>query len=681
MRINFYSIIILVLLQLYLFSCSNNSIFLTSPDGNIQLSFKLKSYKSDYNYPVYRLSYKNRTILSDCELGVVFKKSGIFKYNLIIDKITFDEKDETYSLALEKTATARNYYKEVKISLAERNLPDRRIDFFFRAYNDGVAFRYIFPKQDSLLDFIITDELSTFNIEQDVVAYSLLWDKYENNHEGNYSIMPLKSIPVDTLIDLPLLLEFPDSIWLAITEANLTDYASMYLSPLPNRKSVLKSKLSPHINKSEIKAKAKTPHYSPWRVMMISDNIGKLIESNIIMNLNEPCEFDASWIKPGKSTWHWWNGTIGEQLNFELDMDFKTMKYYIDFCAANNIEFHSLVKVNKKNWYNYEQIPVSDSLADPDFYADVTSPIPELQINKLIQYAKDKGVGLRLWTHWVPLSKRLEQAFALYESWSIEGLMVDLMDRDDQEMVNFYHKVLKLAAKHHLKIQFHGAYKPTGSRRTYPNIEAREAVLNLEWNKWSDKCHPEHNLIVPFTRMLAGPLDYHLGGFRSIPIEEFEPKYVSPNVIGTRCHHLAMYVVYQSCLQLVCDYPSSYVNQPGFEFIQQVPTTWDDTKVINAKVGDYITIARKKGKNWWLGSMTDWTAREISIKLDFLPKGNYVAVIYSDTEDADRFPNKLHKEKIMVTNNDILKCKMVSGGGQSIRISPVENSANLGFHN
>jgi alpha-glucosidase len=664
--------LVLIFILFVQFHCTNapKAIILKSPNKNISLKFNLKNQG---DYPVYSIKFQNKDILIESELGIEFKNSGLFKNDLQIKAVCFDEKDDAYDLVFGKTATARNFYREAKIFLEEKAAPNRKIDLIFRAYNDGITFRYYFPEQENMSDFIITDELTTFNFKKNPKAYGLFWDKYENNHETNYDILPLNSIPADTLVDLPLLLEFFDSLWVAITEANLTDYASLYLSPPANRKYSLNSKLSPHINQTEIKVKASTPHFSPWRVVMISEDIKKLIESNLIVNLNDPCAFDASWIKPGKSTWHWWNGTIGEDLPFKPALDFRTMKYYIDFCAENNIEFHSLVEADRVDWYRHDPSPTGDPLLNPGPNADVTDPIPELQLERLLKYAKEKGVGIRVWVHWKALRKKLEEAFAQYEKWGIVGLMVDIMDRDDQEMVNFYHKVLKTAAKHHLKIQFHGAYKPTGLRKTYPNLVGREAVLNLEWIKWSDRCFPEHDLIVPFTRMLAGPLDYHLGGFRSVTKENFKPIHVSPNVMGTRCHHLAMYVVYESYLQLVCDYPSAYVNQPGFEFIKQVPTTWDDTKVINAKVGDYITIARRKGNDWYVGSMTDWSARAISIKLDFLLEGNYVAIIYSDAVDADKFPNKLIKEKYLVDSKDIIKCKMASGGGLVIRLSPFED--------
>jgi alpha-glucosidase len=220
-------------------------------------------------------------------------------------------------------------------------------------------------------------------------------------------------------------------------------------------------------------------------------------------------------------------------------------------------------------------------------------------------------------------------------------------------------------------VNMHGAYKPTGLRRTYPNLSNKEGVLNLEWDKWSDKCTPEHDLIVPFTRMLAGPMDYHLGGFRALPKDSFEIRDRAPFVMGTRCHDMAMYVIYENYMAMICDYPAAYENQIGFDFIVNVPVIWDETKIINAKISDYISIARRNGENWYIGSMTDWSERELEIPLNFLKKGDYQAVIYSDAKDADINPNNLIKEEYIVNPSDVIHIKMAPGGGNVVKISPI----------
>jgi alpha-glucosidase len=271
--------------------------------------------------------------------------------------------------------------------------------------------------------------------------------------------------------------------------------------------------------------------------------------------------------------------------------------------------------------------------------------------------------------HFYALYPKLDLAFAIFEQWGLSGMMVDFMDRDDQEMVNMQEEILQKAAKHHLHIQFHGAYKPTGMNRTYPNEFTREGTLNYETNKWNDPAlSPDHDITMPFTRMLAGATDYHLGGFRAVPPSKYRTQYTRPLMGGTRCHMLAMYVVLESYLGMVCDYPEAYEGQPGFEFIKQVPTVWDETKVLDAVVNEYITIARKKNNEWYVGTITNHNAREISVPLNFLDDGDYIADIYSDAGDVTENPNHLEKKTIPVTKKDVIKLNIASGGGQVMRI-------------
>jgi alpha-glucosidase len=267
------------------------------------------------------------------------------------------------------------------------------------------------------------------------------------------------------------------------------------------------------------------------------------------------------------------------------------------------------------------------------------------------------------------LSEQLEEAFGQYEKWGVQGLMVDFLDRDDQEMVQFAERVLQSAARHHLQIQFHGVWKPTGLQRTYPNLLNHEGVLNLEYLKWGDECAPGHNVTVAFTRMLAGPMDYHLGGFRSVNRDQFKPTSIKPSVLGTRCHHLAMYVVYENPMPMVCDAPTAYEGQPGFEFLRQVPTTWDETRVLSGKVGNYIVVARRKGADWYVGAMTDWSPRVLEVPLSFLSRGRYSVETWADVADSED-PNRLGFNKRTMNASEKLVLRLNGGGGQAIWIRP-----------
>ncbi|HUU29906.1 MAG TPA: glycoside hydrolase family 97 protein [archaeon] len=657
------------------FSCARHRNALTtldSPDGNIRVVFMLKESADGSSFPCYSVSYKGKILLGESELGIEFIETGLLKNGLQLKDVTFNSKDETYPVNFGKSSTARDHYREAVIALEERKATKRNLELVFRAYDDGVAFRYRFPQQAGLSDFTITAEHSLFSFDGNPRTYALPLESFTTSYEANYRIGPLDNLPPDSLFGIPLLLEFPEGPWAALTEADLTDYAGMYLTTVPGRPGTLVSTLSPWPDRPEVKVKASTPHASPWRVLMIAENPGGLIQSNIILNLNAPCAIpDLSWIKTGKSAFLWWNDFVVTDVGFKGGLNTETLKYYIDFCSENGLEFFDLDTDEKTDWYGSRE----------DLNSDITTSIPEIDIGEVLRYAREKGVGVRLWLPWFFVRDQMEKAFPVYEKWGVTGLKIDYMDRDDQKMVNFYHKVVKKAAKHHLTVNFHGAYKPTGIRRTYPNLITREGVLGLEYCKWSRMCNPEHDLMIPFTRMLAGPMDFTPGAFRTVTREEFVPSFHAPAAMGTRCHQLAMYVVYESPLQMVSDYPSAYLNQTGFEFLKAVPTTWDKTIVLNARPGDYVTIARQHGKEWYVGSMTDWTARELRVPLGFLPEGEFAAEIYADTPEADRLPRQVTFSKFSVTASDTLAARMAPGGGQAVRLAPASSGSSLPRYN
>ena len=419
-----------------------------------------------------------------------------------------------------------------------------------------------------------------------------------------------------------------DGVTLSITEADLTDYAGMYLRGLPGR--ALQVVLAPLPNASGVAVRGKTPFSSPWRVLMVGNAPGRLIESTIILNLNAPCAFDdVSWIKPGKAIFPWWPAFYCDRPGVPNALGFENQKYYIDFASENKFSYLEL----EPPWYG----PEDDCIEHPEKY-DITKPVPDLRLPELIEYGKKAGVRLFIWAHWQNVDRQADTAFPLYKSWGAAGVKIDFMNRDDQEMVRWYQMILKKAAVNRLMVLFHGAYKPTGTQRTYPNLVTLEGVLGNEQNKVIDWVTPEHTVTIPFTRMLAGPMDFTPGGFRNVTAGEFAPNMPRPRVMGTRCHQLAMFVVYESPLTMVCDDPAAYRGQPGLSFLQQVPTSWDETRVINGKIGQYITIARRSGTDWYLGAMTNWTSRKIRIPLAFLGRGQYEADIYQDGPDADSRP-------------------------------------------
>ncbi len=632
------------------------NISLTSPDGNISFLFRLEK-----NSPAYSLKFKGKPVIVNSPLSLSFD-DGNFKTNLQMLSPVYRDADEKYELSVGKTKAVNEHFKEVVIPLKQTIQPYRQVNVVVRIFNDGVAFRYVFPQQSNYTSIVLTDELTTFNFAGNPVVRNLFLPNYTSSHEGIYSTLPLSEIKENVLMDMPSLFELPGKVYVGITEAALLDYAGMYLV---KQGGIITSRLSPWPNQTLIKVKATLPHVSPWRVLMISDRIGALIESNLLTNLNEPCKIeDISWIKPGKSTFPWWNGNVVPDTINAPGNNFVTNQYYIDFCARNSLEYHSVVEYGLHQWYMDDGVGFA-----PGPHSDVTTPVPGLDMKQICDYAKEKGVGIRVWVHWAALYPKLDTAFALFEKWGLKGMMVDFMDRDDQQMVNIQTEILQKAAKHHLHIQFHGAYKPTGLSRTYPNEFTREGTLNYETNKWNKGgLSPDHDIMMPFTRMLAGSTDYHLGGFRAVPEEKFITQYTRPLMIGTRCHMLAMYVVLENYQGMVCDYPDAYEGQPGFEFIKQVPTVWDETKVLDAKVGEYILIARRKNNTWFVGAITNSEERQIPVNLNFLEEGSYEAEIYSDALDVTTNPNHLSKILKDVSAKNQLIVNIASGGGAVIRL-------------
>lgn len=653
-------LIVTVCLFLSLSAFAKTVVTVTSPDD--QIKFVLSVDDAGLFYVVY---YKGMLIVDKSRLRLVFKEGGAFDHDISVVAAKPEKLIDDYNLLIGKTSKVRSECNRVLVPATEETGPKRTIDIEVKVFNDGAAFRYVIPEQKQWADKVeITDEIDGFNLTQNPKATVMQRVNYTTSHEGLYTKALLSGLRADTLMDMPALFEFPDNIFMAITEADLHDYAGMYLM---KHNGVLESRLSPLPHQTEVKVKASLPHNSPWRVMMISDRVGALLESNILTSLAEPCKVkDLSWIKPGKTTFPWWNGDVVPDTINAPGNNYVTNMYYVDFCAKYGLQYHSVVEYGLHEWY------VNDGAGfQPGPHADPSKAVPGLDMQQVCDSAAKKGVGIRVWVHFYALYPKLEETFAQYEKWGIKGLMCDFMDRDDQEMVNAQDEILACAAKHHLHIQFHGAYKPTGESRTWPNEFTREGTLNYENDKWSDWVTPDADLNVAFTRLLAGSTDYHLGGFRNVSPQQFKIHYTRPYVVGTRCHMLAMYVVLENAIGMVCDDPDAYISQPGFDFIQQVPVTWDETRVIDAKADEYLVIARRKGNDWYIGAITDHQSRTISAILGFLPEGQYSAEIWSDAAASDPDYDHLVKQVKNVDRKTILAMWLNAGGGQVIHLKPV----------
>jgi alpha-glucosidase len=409
---------------------------------------------------------------------------------------------------------------------------------------------------------------------------------------------------------------------------------------------------------------------TPWRVVLVGERPGALLESGTLYCLNEPSVIqDVSWIKPGKITFPWWNGDTYDGNPGLPILSVAMAKKYIDFCAQYGIRTHSMTstEVTVTPWYHQSNPGV---VPGPD--TDVTRPRDDFDLEAIRRYADSKGIRLWTWVHQGALRGRVEEAFAAFEKLGWKGMMVDFFDHDDQESIEFAESILQAAARHHIMIHFHGVWKPTGWQRTYPNLMNHEGALNLEYLKWSDLCPPEHDLNMAFTRLIAGPMDYHLGGFRAVPRANFKPRNLAPNILGTRCHQLAMYVCFDNPNPMVADYPAAYVDQPGFDFIQLVPTWWDQTRVLLGEPGELLVTARRKGQSWYLGGLSAKRARDLDLWLSFLGRGQYTAKIWKDAPDCDVEPNHLANETLAVTAKDALKVHVSMDGGFVAQIEPAK---------
>jgi alpha-glucosidase len=652
-------------LVLFISSCAENEIDLSSPSGNILLEFEVSGEGLHYS-----VEYNGEDFIDDSPLGLVFNHVDPLS-GLAIVETSILEIDETWERVWGKSKTVRNHCNELTVMLREKEGHERKLNLVFRAYDDGVAFRYHIPEQENIKNFELAADLSQFVFTKDHTARATNWGTFHLSQEVEFNEVKISDLTQEDIMGTPLLVEAGENAWAAILEANLTDWAGMCLAggTEPNAVQV---KLSPYPDDENVAVKSTAPRYSPWRVVMVADNPGRFIESNLLHNLNEPCALgDVSWIEPGKCAWDWWwSDGYAPDMGRKLWADTEAEIYFVNFAAEMGWEYQLV----DWNWYGPPFTSMETWEPNPD--VDITKHTDVCNVPEITEHAASKGVKTIVWLEWHHADNQMDEAFPLYEDWGIEGVKVDFMNRNDQEMVNFYHRLVKKAAEHHLVVDCHGAYMPTGIDRTYPNFLTREGVLGNEYTKWSDRITPDHCLTIPFTRMLGGHMDFTPGGFVHRTRETFkiddQEGLPCPMVMGTRCYQLAMLVVYESALQVICDAPYNYRNSPaGLDFLKIVPTTWDETRVINGEVGDYITIARRSGDEWYIGCMTDWTPRELEIPLDFLGEGHYKATIWSDAPDADQHPEKLVLTEEKATGSLPIKASLAPGGGAVMHIVPV----------
>jgi alpha-glucosidase len=629
-------------------AASAKPLVLVSPDKAIEVQVTLQPL-------TYSVAMGGKPVMAPSLLGLELKdQAAMGEWALLHEER--HATDRTWTPVWGKVSQIHDSYTEMDLSLQEKSGARRLLNLAFRAYPEGVAFRYSIPSQPGIEHFIVTKELTSFHFPADATVWAGTTEKYHHSFEHEYVKQRLSAIPSGAHVILPLLSEIGPATYAAIAEADLTDWAGMYLTP--GGAETMMADLSPRLDGAGL-VKADTPHQTPWRVIMLGHKPGDLIESNLIENLNPPSKIaDTSWIKPGKMAWdHWWSG--------DVQMDNETNRRFISFASEMGFPYQLI----DWQWYGAFDKPE----------AKITQPAPQIDMPGLLQFAAEHHVREWIWLHSGDVNRAkqagtLDSAFATYEKWGIAGVKIDFMDSNDQEIVNWYVDVVELAARHHLMVDFHGAFEPTGLRVTWPNLLTREGVLGNEYNKFSNRVTPLHKLTLPFTRMLAGPMDYTPGGFLNRSPSEW--KQTTPTqVMGSRAQELALFVVYWSPLTCVTDDPVNYKDQPGLEFLRVVPTVWDETKVLDGVVGEHIVVARRQGQRWFVGGMTGDQAYDYHLSLSFLPRGEYVAHIFADPQDKGASYESLAQSTRQVAAGDSLDLHMRLAGGVAIYLEPAGSQA------
>ncbi|HDP68732.1 MAG TPA: glycoside hydrolase family 97 protein, partial [Candidatus Marinimicrobia bacterium] len=651
-----------------------------SPDGNITIEFSLKN-----GIPYYSTNYKSNQIVSASRLGFHFKTRNPLEDNLQILSVQRSQFDETWTQPWGEVKDIRNHYNEMKIFLQEKDYPNRRMNLIFRAFDDGIGFRYELPEQENLTDFQITDELTEFNFTGDhrcwwIGAYQ--WNRYE------FLYNETRLSEIDT-VHTPFTMATGDGLYLSLHEAALTDYSSMALASYEGTK--LTCDLYPWSDGTKVKAR--TPLVSPWRTLQIAEKPGDLITSYLILNLNEPCKIeDTSWIRPQKYVGIWWEMHLGKATwgsGKHHGATTENTKKYIDFAAKYGFD-GVLVEGWNTGWDG-------DWVKDGSIF-NFTKPHPDYDIDQVTRYAKSKVIEIighhETGADVLNYEKQMDDAFTYCKKYGINtiktgyvghGQTVRRIDENGniqkewhhgQYMVRHYRKVVETAAKYHIMLDVHEPIKDTGIRRTWPNMMTREGARGMEYNAWSPDGGnpPNYMTILPFTRLLSGPMDF-TPGIVDLFYEEYKP---NNRVNATLAKMLAYYVIIYSPLHMAADLPENYEKQlEAFQFIRDVPVDWEETRVLNAEIGEYLTIVRKdrNSDDWYLGSITNEKERVLKIKLDFLDTGKaYIAEIYEDAADADWESNplaiKIH-QKTPLSSRSSLNIIMAPGGGTAIRFTPM----------
>lgn len=624
---------------------------LTSPDGRIEVRVRAADRLR------YDVLLQGRPLLLDSTLSL-----DVDGTTLGLGPKVRSSKKSSVDRTIEppvarRAAVLRERYSELRLDLRGGYAVS------FRAYDEGVAYRFETALKAPEVH-VVSEEVG-LRFAGDWAVYFPEEESFFSHNERHFERKRLKELSPDTLGSIPAVVD-ADGVKIAVTDADVEDYPGLWFKGTGER--VLTGTFPPFPLEEKLErdrdfrvvkgagyiaATGGTRTY-PWRVLGIAEKDADLLTSSLVYLLASPSRVeDTSWIRPGKVAWDWWNANNVYGVDFKSGVNTATYEYYVDFASRYGLQYVIL----DEGWYKL---------------GDLLSVVPEIDMQELLDYAKAKNVGIIPWVVWKTLDDQFEPAMAQFERWGVKGLKVDFMQRDDQKVVRFYHRVCREAARRKMLVDFHGAIRPATMTRTWPNLISAEGVLGLEQSKWGTKSDPEHNMTIPFTRMFVGPMDYTPGAMRNASEKSFAPVYEQPMSLGTRCQQLAMYVVYESPLQMLADTPSSYLREPEImEFLGPVPTVWDETRVLDARLGDFVVVARRHGQDWWLGAMTDWTARDLDVPLDFLPEGSFAVDAWQDGVNADRWASDYKRVRLTATRSTRVKVHLAPGGGWAAHVSSV----------
>jgi alpha-glucosidase len=631
---------------------AQSSYDLKSPDNRIEVRIRTAGQLR------YDVLLRGTALLEDSTLSldVEHKKFGMQPKVVSAKQRTYDQIVEP--VVRQKFAKIRDHYNELKLTM------DGGYAVVFRAYNEGVAYRFetSIPQQQVK----IYGEEGNFNFTSNFVVYYPQEDSFYSHNERKYLPQHLSEIAPAFLATLPAVVDVGHGAKVAIAESDLSDYPGLWLTgaapkfalnatfpPYPLKEQQTSDRDYKVVDAADYIAVTSGTRTFPWRVIGIADNDGGLITNELVYLLESPSKLqDTSWIRPGKVSWDWWNDWNITGVDFHAGVNTKTYEYYVDFAVKYGLQYIIL----DEGWYKL---------------GNLLEVVPDLNMEELVTYAKQKNVGVILWTSWKTLDDQLIPALDQFEKWGVVGVKVDFMQRSDQIMVNYFDKVCREAAKRHMLVDFHGDQKPASMTRTWPNLINTEGVRGMEWSKWSRESEPAHNVSLPFTRMFLGPLDFTPGAMRNTTRQTFAPINSQAMAMGTRCQQLAMYVIYEAPLQMLSDSPSNYLREPEImEFLGPVPTVWDDTKVLDANISQYVLLARRNGSEWYVGAMTDWTPRDLEVDFSFLPEGSFTLDAYEDGVNADHNASDYKKSTQQITRAAKLKIHLAPGGGFAARVHP-----------